>query len=117
MASRSYDKVPDIYDQLVLQIASQGISFQDKWPYVVHLLGHADGFCHVYVDKSADMEMAKNTVLDAKRDYPVTSNAIVCSVKFLVDAGCAAVFHNARTRFSDGFRFGLGAEQMSFTEI
>nr|KAJ0199410.1 hypothetical protein LSAT_V11C600320270 [Lactuca sativa] len=31
--------------------------------------------------------MAKNTVLDAKRDYPVTSNAIVCSVKFLVDAG------------------------------
>lgn len=41
----------------------------------------------MYVDKSADMEMAKNTVLDAKIDYPIASNAIVCNVKFLVAAG------------------------------
>ncbi|CAI9304315.1 unnamed protein product [Lactuca saligna] len=40
MASRSYDKVADICDQLMLQIASQGVAFQDEWPYAVHLLGH-----------------------------------------------------------------------------
>ncbi|KAL4580646.1 hypothetical protein LXL04_016846 [Taraxacum kok-saghyz] len=40
MASRSYDKVADVCDQLMLQIASQGVAFQDEWPYAVHLLGH-----------------------------------------------------------------------------
>ncbi|KAI7740953.1 hypothetical protein M8C21_023971 [Ambrosia artemisiifolia] len=40
IASRSYDKIADICDQLMLQIASQGVAFQDEWPYAVHLLGH-----------------------------------------------------------------------------
>ncbi|KAL7604191.1 hypothetical protein Lser_V15G18390 [Lactuca serriola] len=40
MASRSYDKVADICDQIMLQIASQGLAFQDEWSFVVHLLGH-----------------------------------------------------------------------------
>ncbi|XP_052627623.1 receptor-like protein 33 [Lactuca sativa] len=40
MASRSYDKVTDICDQIMLQIASQGLAFQDEWSFDVHLLGH-----------------------------------------------------------------------------
>ena len=30
---------------------------------------YADGICHVYVDKSANIDMAKQIVKDAKTDY------------------------------------------------
>ncbi|KAL6964340.1 COP9 signalosome complex subunit 8 [Sarracenia purpurea var. burkii] len=44
MASKSYEKIADICDDLMLQVATQGIAFHDEWPYAIHLLGH------IYVD-------------------------------------------------------------------
>jgi len=160
----------------------------------IPVLGHADGICHVFVDKSADRAMAESIVLDAKTDYPAACNAMEtllvhedyphkaelfsalneagvtlyggprvnsdfgfelvdsfateygelaatvelvsglqpaidhihkwgsghteCVVTddaelasaFLSRVDSACVFHNASTRFADGFRFGLGAE-------
>ncbi|XP_071734120.1 delta-1-pyrroline-5-carboxylate synthase-like [Rutidosis leptorrhynchoides] len=189
-------KLDDVID-LVIPRGSNELVYQIKSATQIPVLGHADGICHVYVDKSADMEKAKNIVLDAKTDYPAACNAmetllvheelmenggvnellielqikgvsinggpractllnlppapsfhheyssLTCTIEivddvhaaidhihkhgsahtdciitedpevaniFLHRVDSAAVFHNASTRFSDGFRFGLGAE-------
>lgn len=189
-------KLDDVID-LVIPRGSNKLVTQIKASTKIPVLGHADGICHVYVDKSADRDMAKKIVLDAKTDYPAACNAmetllvhkdlvqngyvneliaelqikgvkifggprassslnipaahslhheyssLACTVEivddvnsaidhihqhgsshtdcivtddnevaeiFLRQVDSAAVFHNASTRFSDGFRFGLGAE-------
>ncbi|XP_047251289.1 delta-1-pyrroline-5-carboxylate synthase isoform X4 [Capsicum annuum] len=189
-------KHDDVID-LVIPRGSNKLVSQIKASTKIPVLGHADGICHVYVDKSADMDMAKRIVVDAKTDYPAACNAmetllvhkdlaqngglndlimelqtkgvilyggpkassllkipeaqtfhheyssLACTVEvvedvyavidhihqhgsahtdsiitedqevaefFLRQVDSAAVFHNASTRFSDGFRFGLGAE-------
>ncbi|MGE5716062.1 MAG: glutamate-5-semialdehyde dehydrogenase, partial [Acidobacteriota bacterium] len=167
----------------------------------IPVLGHAEGVCHVYVDRAADEAMAEEIVLDSKLQYPAACNAAeallvhreaaarflvpllrrlleagveiracpktralapaldllpaseddwgmeysgpILSVKlvesldeavehvnrygshhteaivtadaaaaeaFLSRVDAAGVFHNASTRFADGFRYGFGAE-------
>ncbi|KAL3838451.1 hypothetical protein ACJIZ3_023042 [Penstemon smallii] len=189
-------KLDDVID-LVIPRGSNKLVYQIKASTKIPVLGHADGVCHVYVDKSANRDMAKQIVLDAKTDYPAACNAmetllvhkdlvqtgvlnelivelqikgvaifggpqvssllnipeasslhheyssLACTVEivddvnaaidhihqhgsghtdsiitedhevaelFLRQVDSAAVFHNASTRFSDGFRFGFGAE-------
>ena len=158
----------------------------------IPVLGHADGVCHVFVDRAADPAQTRAIVLDSKTDYPAACNAmetllvhrdwphldgllaaltaagvtlhrgpdgpaglpeapalhhefgdLACTVQgvedrdaaigwihaygsghtevictedtaaaadFLARVDSACVFHNASTRFADGYRFGLGAE-------
>ncbi|RYR65473.1 hypothetical protein Ahy_A03g011406 isoform B [Arachis hypogaea] len=174
----------DVIDLVIPRGSNQLVS-QIKSSTKIPVLGHADGICHVYIDKSANLEMARRIVLDAKIDYPAGCNAmetllvhkdladknwlndiivdlrtegvtlyggpkassllnipqarsfhheyssLACTIEivddvahtdsivaedhevadaFLRQVDSAAVFHNASTRFSDGARFGLGAE-------
>ncbi|KAL2614202.1 hypothetical protein R1flu_025894 [Riccia fluitans] len=189
-------KLDDTIDLVIPRGGNQLVS-QIKESTKIPVLGHADGVCHVYVDKAADLEKAKRIIMDSKLDYPAACNAMetllvhesltedgrleklilplqtagvtlyggpravkrlklpkavslhmehsapACTVeivedvnaaidhiheygsahtdcivtedhdiaeKFLQSVDSAAVFRNTSTRFSDGARFGLGAE-------
>uniref|UniRef100_A0A0C9RGC1 Delta-1-pyrroline-5-carboxylate synthase n=1 Tax=Wollemia nobilis TaxID=56998 RepID=A0A0C9RGC1_9CONI len=198
----SRDEIPNLLKldnviDLVIPRGSNRLVSQIKEATKIPVLGHADGVCHVYVDKAANLDEAKKIILDAKTDYPAACNAMetllvheelmktggldelilalqtagvklyggpkvssllripgasslhheyssmACTLEivkdvhgaidhinehgsahtdcivtednviaevFLHQLDSAAVFHNASTRFCDGFRFGLGAE-------
>ena len=42
----------------------------------IPVLGHADGICHIFVDESADLDMAQKIVTDAKTQYPSACNSV-----------------------------------------
>ena len=68
----------------------------------VPVFSHLEGICHVYVDRDADLDMAKSIVLNAKMrrtgvcgaaetilvDRPIAATALPLLIRTLVDAGC-----------------------------
>lgn len=42
----------------------------------IPVLGHAEGLCHLYVDRSANLDQAVAIAVDAKTQYPAACNAI-----------------------------------------
>ncbi|KAI3939105.1 hypothetical protein MKX01_001973 [Papaver californicum] len=77
----SREEIPDLLQlddviDLVIPRGSNKLVSQIKELTKIPVLGHSDGICHVYVDKSADLEMAKQIVSDAKTDYAAACNAM-----------------------------------------
>ena len=42
----------------------------------IPVMGHADGICHIYVDKDANLEKAVPIIVDAKTQYAAACNAV-----------------------------------------
>ncbi|PON90801.1 Delta l-pyrroline-5-carboxylate synthetase [Trema orientale] len=76
-------KLEDVID-LVIPRGNKNLVSQIKESTKIPVLGHAgknsciikDGVCYVYIDKSANLDMARSIVLDAKLAYPADSNAM-----------------------------------------
>ncbi len=42
----------------------------------IPVLGHADGLCSIYLEKSAEVDMAVRVILDSKISYPAACNSV-----------------------------------------
>ena len=85
----------------------------------IPVMGHADGVCHIYVDKSADVEKSLSIIVDAKTQYTAACNAVET---LLVHKDIAAEFlpilatrlkdNNVTVRGSKEAAVILGCEEM-----
>ncbi|MGB3654863.1 MAG: glutamate-5-semialdehyde dehydrogenase [Rivularia sp. (in: cyanobacteria)] len=66
----------DKYVDLIIPRGSNSFVQFVQQNTAIPVLGHADGICHLYIDKAADIDKAVNIAVDAKTHYPAACNAI-----------------------------------------
>lgn len=66
----------DQYINLIIPRGGNNLVKYIKANTSIPVLGHASGICHIFVDESADINMASSIVVDAKTQYPSACNAV-----------------------------------------
>ncbi len=65
----------DQYIDLLIPRGSNEFVRQIMSSTTIPVLGHADGICHVYIDESADRQVAVDVTVDSKTQYVAVCNA------------------------------------------
>ena len=66
----------DKYIDLIIPRGSNSLVKFIKSNTKIPVLGHADGICHIYIDKYADINKVNSIVIDAKCQYPSACNSV-----------------------------------------
>ena len=101
-----------VLNELIFALQSNGVTLYGG-PKASKILNlpEARSFNHEYCSKACTVEVVEDVygAIDHIHRHGSAHTDCVAEL-FLRQVDSAAVFHNASTRFSDGFRFGLGAE-------
>src|SRR5699024_4614660 len=66
----------DEYIDLIIPSGSNKLVNFIKENTKIPVLGHASGICHIFVNKDANIDMAKKIIYDAKTQYPSACNSV-----------------------------------------
>lgn len=66
----------DQYVNLIIPRGSNDLVKFVQQNTLIPVLGHADGICHIYLDRGADLEKAIAITVDAKTQYPAACNSV-----------------------------------------
>eukprot|EP01060_Flectonema_neradi_P006603 TRINITY_DN1446_c4_g1_i1.p1 TRINITY_DN1446_c4_g1~~TRINITY_DN1446_c4_g1_i1.p1 ORF type:complete len:428 (+),score=89.92 TRINITY_DN1446_c4_g1_i1:52-1335(+) len=75
-------------DLIIPRGSNEFVQFVQK-NTTIPVLGHADGICHVYVDREADLSKALSIAIDSKTQYPSACNSMET---LIVHSDIAATF-------------------------
>ena len=66
----------DQYFDLIIPRGGNALVSYVKANTKIPVLGHADGVCHIFVSRTADLQLAKQVCVDAKTQYPAAGNSV-----------------------------------------
>ena len=66
----------DKYIDLIIPRGGNSLVRYIKENTKIPVLGHADGICHIFIDESADKDMAEKICIDSKTQYPSACNSV-----------------------------------------